>query len=107
MLVAQRLDSVFFPQFAGLPANLASMVGLQFGMKQALANGVIRIIDVDAQPAELLLHCRISNWRPVACSNSATPWFPVFAQPPENVEPAILMKEAPKHQGVANVTLGG
>ena len=56
MLVAQSLDPLSFPQSPRLPADLASMEGLLLGGFEAMANGVIRMIHVDTQPAKFLFH---------------------------------------------------
>jgi hypothetical protein len=53
MLIAQSLDPTTFPPLSRLPANLAGADGFQFGSFDAWANGVIRVVHVDAQPAEL------------------------------------------------------
>jgi hypothetical protein len=56
MLVAQNLDPPTFPQCSRLPTNLAAAGRFHFGGFEALAYGVMGAADVDAQPAELLLH---------------------------------------------------
>jgi hypothetical protein len=44
------------PQFAGLMADLTGMEGLLYRGFDALADGVIPMIDMDAQPAKFLFH---------------------------------------------------
>jgi hypothetical protein len=94
MYVAQGLDPAAFPLFPRLPANLASTEGFPYGGFDALANGVIRIIDVDSQPAEFLLHLQDFKLAS-ACFvlELGDPWFQVAAESPEDVEPTILMLE--------------
>ena len=72
MLVAQSLDPTAFPQFSRLPTNLASTERFPFGGFDALANGVICTFTWMRSPPNFSFTCRISNWRTVACSNSAT-----------------------------------
>jgi hypothetical protein len=55
MLIAQGLNPIILPQSPGLTANLASVEGFLFG-GFTLANGLICVIHVDAQAAELCLH---------------------------------------------------
>jgi hypothetical protein len=50
------LNLIIIPLFSRLAANLARTKGLKFGGKDALANGVIRMIHVDAQPAKFRFH---------------------------------------------------
>jgi hypothetical protein len=104
MLVAQCPNPTIFPQFGGLRAKLASMEGLLFGDFNTLANSVIRIIDVDAQSAKLLFRLQDFKRASGFLLEFGDQWFQVPAQPPENVEPAVIVSEAPRHQGVANVT---
>jgi len=75
MLVAQSLDPTILPQCSRLPADLAVMEGLLFGAFDALADGVVRMVPMDAQASEFLLHLQYfepSNWRPPARSISVT-----------------------------------
>lgn len=75
VFVAQGLNPTAFPPLPRLATNLANMEGLLFGEFDVLANCVIRVVHVDAQPAEFFLHLqdfRISKERPVCCSTSAT-----------------------------------
>jgi len=72
MLVAQSVDPTTFSPFSRLPANLAGMEGFLHGGLDALANRVIRMIHVDAQPAKLLLHLqyfKLASGRLLECGD--------------------------------------
>jgi len=56
VFVTQGFDPIVTPPFSPLPANLAGAEGLPFSGKDASANGIIRVVHVDAQAAELLLN---------------------------------------------------
>ena len=54
-LVAQSLDPITFPQCSRLPTDLAGMEGFRYGGFDALADGVVRIVHIDTQPAKFLV----------------------------------------------------
>jgi hypothetical protein len=57
VFVAQGLNPTAFPPLPRLATNFANMEGLLFSEFDALANCcVIRVVHVDAQPAEFFLH---------------------------------------------------
>jgi hypothetical protein len=51
----KSLNPTTFPPLPRLAANLAGTEGFLFGGEEALANGLIRVIHVDAQPTKFLL----------------------------------------------------
>jgi hypothetical protein len=56
MQVTQRLNPTAFPPLSRLAADLAGMEGFLYGGFDALTNGVVRTVHMDAQPSELLFH---------------------------------------------------
>lgn len=56
VLVARGLDPIAFPYSSRQAANLAGAEEHLFCRKEALANHISFMIDVEAQPAELLVH---------------------------------------------------
>ena len=105
MLVAQGLDPTIFPQCSRLTANLASAEGLVCGDSDALANGFIpTTVHIEAQTAKFLLHLQYFKLAS-ACSSLefSYQWLQVLAQPPQDVEPAVVVREALWHQGVPYV----
>src|ERR1035437_3827614 len=103
MLVTQGLNPPAFPPFSRLAANLAGAEGLPFGGFEASANGVIRMSHVDAQPAKFLFHLQYFKLVSGCLLEFGDQRFQVLAQPPEDVEPAIAVAEAERHQCVSNV----
>src|ERR1035437_2094169 len=103
MLVTQGLNPTAFPPFSRLAANLAGAEGLPFGGFEASANGVIRMSHVDAQLAKFLFHLQYFKLVSGCLLEFGDQRFQVLAQPPEDVEPAIAVAEAERHQCVSNV----
>jgi hypothetical protein len=80
MLVAQGLDPTDLPKLSRLTSNLASMEGLPYGRIDASADGVIRMIHMDAQSAKLLLclqDFKLASASPVLEFDDQ--WFQVLA----------------------------
>src|ERR1019366_3503949 len=103
MLVAQGLNPTVFPPFSRLAADFTGGEGLQFCCFDAPANGVAPMVDAEAQAAKLLLD--LQHLKRVSCLffDFGDKRFQVLAQPPEDVEPAIAVAEAVRHQCVSNV----
>jgi hypothetical protein len=103
MLVTQGLNPTAFPPFSRLAANLAGAEGLPFGGFEASANGVIRMSHGDAQLAKFLFHLQYFKLVSGCLLEFGDQRFQVLAQPLEDVEPAIAVAEAERHQCVSNV----
>jgi hypothetical protein len=71
-----------------------------------LADGVIRIVQMDAQPAKFLLHLQHFELASACPLYFPDQWFQVLREPPQNVEPSVVVSEAPPHQGVLDVSPG-
>jgi len=79
VLIAQSLDPITFPQLPRLPANLAGMEGLLYGGFDALADGVIRVVHMDTQPAKFLLHLQHFELVSACPLHFRDRWFQVLA----------------------------
>jgi hypothetical protein len=79
VLVAQSLAPIAFPLFPRLPADLASVGGLLFGDLDPLANGVTRVVHIEAQPAELFLHLQYFKLSSGFLLEFGDQWFQILA----------------------------
>jgi hypothetical protein len=106
MPAAQGLDPTMLPQCSRLPADLAGMEGLLYGGFEAVANSIIRIVHINSQPAKLFLHLQHFKLAAACLLEFGDQRFQILTEPPEYIEPAIVMGEAPRHRCVSGVTLG-
>jgi len=99
-------NQTIFPQFPRLTADFAGMEGFLYGSFDTLANGVVRLISVDAQPTKLLFHLQDFKLEPGLLFQFREQRLQVCAESPNNLEPAIIVSEAQSHSCVAKIALG-
>jgi hypothetical protein len=85
MLLTQGFDPTAFPPSSWLTANLASTEGFQFCDFNAIPNGVIRMIDVEAQAAELLFYLQYFKRASGRRLELVHERFQLLAESPEDV----------------------
>lgn len=83
MLVAQSLNPLSFPPLPRLPADLAGMEALLYGGFDALADGVVRIVHMDTQPAKFHFHLQHFELASACPLHFRDQWFQVLAEPPK------------------------
>jgi hypothetical protein len=78
--------------------------GLVCGDSDALANGLIpTTVHVEAQAAKLLFHLQHFKLAAACLLKFGNQRFQILTEPPEYVEPAIVMSEAARHRRVSDV----
>jgi hypothetical protein len=109
MVIAHRPHAVAFPPLPRLAAHLASAERLQFGGFDALQDGVrpMPMADVEPQSAKFLFDLQDFERASGCFLGFRNERLQFFAQPPHDVEPAVVMGESVRHAGLQWVAIDG
>src|SRR6266851_83853 len=100
MVITRRPNAVAFPPFPRLTAHFASAKGFQFADLDALQDGVRPMADVELQAAEFLFGLQDFERASGCFLSFRNERLQFFAQPPDNIEPAVAMGKAICHAGL-------
>jgi len=104
VFVAESSNPAMLPPAALPAANLACAKGFRPGGIDATSYAICRLVRVEAQPPEFFFNLQNLKRAPRFLLGFRNERLKVFAQPPDDLEPAVAMDESVRHLGLSYVT---